>query len=103
MKTFRDFINAYPAAEDCSCCGQPAGWPWLVNLDFLEILREQVDDLEITERQGILDLAGETGEDTALRDSLLIWDQFLSWKRQQEKMQQLGINYGLITRPVMGE
>jgi hypothetical protein len=103
MKTFRDFIHAHPAADDCSGCRQPVGWPWLISLRFLEMLREQVDDLEITELQELLDLAGETGEATALRDCPIIWDQFISWRRQQEKMQQLGINYGLINRPVVGK
>jgi hypothetical protein len=105
MKTFRDFINAYPAEDDCSCCGQPSGWPWIVSMSFLEELRElaEADDLEVAELQELLDLAGEAGEITALGDCPLIWDQFLSWRRQQTKMQQLGINYGLINRPTVGE
>jgi hypothetical protein len=95
MKTFRDFICAHPAAKGCSGCGQPIGWPRLTNLRFLEMLRERVDDLEITELHELLELAGET---TALWDCPLIWDRFNIWRRrQEEKMQQLGTAYGLST------
>jgi hypothetical protein len=99
MKTFRDFILAHPAADDCSGCMQPIGWRWLVNLRFLEMLRALVDDLDdITELQELIDLAGETGETAALGDCPLIWEQFIRWRRRQQmKSQLLGRAYGLST------